>query len=295
MTQELEQLMQRLSMAEQEITRAHAEIKALREQRTRREQVRAIASGAVVVAAAVTVTAFWSPTTLAQGAARPLTVKAPFTVVDAGNKPILSVIAGGHRGVYLSRSDGQPIVQFWDEYANIRGPLVVTDNAEKAIMAIQDSTTTTVKDATGGEKPVTTSRGLHLFNGKGDAIARVAERDGDGYVSVRQGGQGAGLGGVQGVLTADKNGTYLALAGQGKKINVKLSSAEGGLEFFNDSGATRAELNRAHLWLGSEGGDGIVEAGALPDGRGVVRAGPRMGGPLGPGTLALPFAIMGHK
>lgn len=74
-----------------------------------------------------------------------------------------------------------------------------------------------------------------------------------------------------------------------------LGTQEGGLDFFDDAGVTRAELNRTRLWLGDKAGEGMVEAGVLPDGRGVVRAGPRMGGPLGPGTLNLPFAIMGHK
>jgi hypothetical protein len=292
-TMDIERLTRRLQLSEQEIARAHVEIEVIRRQCRRHGRVRALASAATVAGAFAAASLLSSATTEAQAVGH--TVKAPFTVVDAANKPILSVIAAGHRGAYLSRSDGHPYIQLWDEYASITGPLAVTDNAEKPILVVQDSTTTTVKDATGADKPVTTSRGLHLFNGKGDAIARVAERDGDGYVSVRQGGQGSGLGGVQGVLTADKSGSYLGLVGQGKKLNVKLSTAEGGLELFSDSGATRAELNRAHLWLGNEGGDGIVEAGTLPDGRGVVRAGPRMGGALGPGTLNLPFAIMGHK
>lgn len=292
-TMDLERLTRRLQLAEQEIARAHVEIDVIRRQCRRHGRVRALATAAVITGALATAGLISSATTEAQAVGH--TVKAPFTVVDAANKPILSVIADGHRGVYLSRSDGHPFIQMWDEYVSITGPLAVTDNAEKPILVVQDSTTTNVKNATGADKPVTTSRGLHLFNGKGDAIARVADRDGDGYVSVRQGGQGPGLGGVQGVLTADKGGTYLALAGVGKKVNVSLSSQDQGLQFFNDAGVTRAELNRAHLWLGNEGGDGIIEAGTLPDGRGVVRAGPQMGGALGPGTLNLPFAIMGHK
>jgi hypothetical protein len=290
-----EGLVRRLADAEREIARAHADIKVLRQQRASRGQLRAIASTAVIAAAAVAASVSWSTATQAQAAARPLTVKAPFTVVDAANKPILSVIASNRRGMYLTRSDGAAIVQLWEEYASLRGPFAVTDNADKPMITVQDSTATSVKDASGAEKPLNINRGLQLFNDKGDAVARMAVKDQDGYVAVRQGGQGPGLGGVQAVLTADKTGTYLALAGVGKKINVKLGSQDEGLEFFSDAGKTRAELNRSHLWLGDEGGEGMVEAGTLPDGRGVVRAGPRMGGPLGPGTLNLPFAIMGHK
>ena len=57
---------------------------------------------------------------------------------------------------------------------------------------------------------------------------------------------------------------------------------------------TRVQLNRSHLLMGNDGGDLIIIR--LPDGRGVVRAGPDTRGVLGPGALNLPFAIMGrHK
>jgi hypothetical protein len=290
---ELQQLARRLSIAEHEIALAHAEIKALREQRTRRGQVGAIASGVVVVAAAVTASALWSTTTQAQTAARPLTVKAPFTVVDAGNKPILSVIADGHRGVYLSRSDGVPIVQFLDEYASIRGPLAVTDNADKPIVTVQDSTVTNVKDATGAEKPVTTNRGLGVLDAKGETVARVAVVDDvGGYVMVQDGPQKIG----RAVMLMTKEGSQISMAGSTGKVTTDVSSKTG-VTLYNVAGATVAEFGgggvAGRMWLGNEGGKGVVEAGLLPDGLGVVRVGPRLGGPLG--GLVLPFAIVGRR
>ena len=293
-TQELEQLTRRLAIAEHEIARAHADIKALREQHTRRRRAGAIASGIVVVAAAVSASASWSTTmqAQAQAAARPLTVKAPFTVVDAANKPILSVVAGGHRGVYLTRSDGAAIVQFWDEYASIRGPLAVTDNADKAIVTVQDSTTTSAKDASGAEKQVTTNRGLGVFNGRGNTVARVAVRDDDGYVMVQDSTGKVG----KAVMMTTRDGSQISMAGSEGKVTTDLSSKTG-VTIYNKTGTTVAEFGgggvAGRMWLGNEGGNGAVEAGLLPDGLGVVRVGPRMGGPLG--GLVLPFAIVGRK
>lgn len=214
-TMDIERLTRRLQLAEQEIARAHVEIDVIRRQCRRHGRTRALASAAAAAGAFAAASLISSATTQAQAVGH--TVKAPFTVVDAANKPILSVIDGGHRGMYLARSDGATTLQLWDEYASIRGPLAVTNNADKAMITVQDSTTTMVKDAKGADKPQVTNRGLHLFNGKGDAVARMAVKDEDGYVAVRQRGQGAGTGGVQAVLTADKEGTYLALAGAGKK------------------------------------------------------------------------------
>jgi hypothetical protein len=108
MTPELEQMTRRLSVAEQEIARAHADIRALREQCIRYGPVRAIVS-AVVIVAAVSVTALWSATTQAQGPGQPSTVKAPFIVVDAAGRPIMKVEDSnniGFRGVNVYGPQG---------------------------------------------------------------------------------------------------------------------------------------------------------------------------------------------
>lgn len=288
---EREQLTRRLLLAEHELTKVCTEVGALRRQCRRNG---AIASGVGLVAVFATINAWSSATAGAQGSG-PLTVKAPFLVVDTSNKPIFSVTDDTHRGVEIKQKDSRAFVQLWDEGASIRGPLAVTDSAEKAIVIVQDLTVTQAKDVKGVGQAVTSNRGLHVFNAKGDTVARLAVAGADGYVSARQGGQGSGLGGVQGALYVDKTGVHLGLTGTGNTQTVRLSGDAAGLQFFNVSGAALAELNRTHLWLGDAAGNGVVEAGILPDGRGVVRTGPRSGGPLGPGTLSLPFAIVGHK
>ena len=139
------------------------------------------------------------------------------------------------------------------------------------------------------------NRGVRVFNGKGDIVVRLGARNDDGYVAALQKGNGTALGGVNAVLFADNDGTHLGLSANNKKVAVHLARAEDGLLFFDEAGTARARLNKANLVLANKAGDDVVNAGTLPDGRGVVRTGPRNGGSLGMGAMNLPFAIMGHK
>jgi hypothetical protein len=289
----LTNLEQRLALAEHEVRTTRAQVRELQQQAQRRMH-RGRRDGLLGLVALVLVfSVAQALQTEAQGSGQ--TVRAPFTVVDAANKPIFSVIDGAHRGVEMKRSDGKAFVQLWDEGASIRGPLAVTDNAEKAIAIVQDSSVTTVKDAKGVEQAVTSNRGLHVFNPKGDVVARVAVIEEDGYVSARKGGQGTSVGGIQGVLSVDQGYSFLGLAGTAAKFNVRLKSDVSGLQFRDDAGIVLSEINRTHMWFGDGAGNGVVEAGMLPDKRGVVRVGPRMGGPQGPGQLGFPYQIVGRK
>ena len=291
---DLEQLTRRLMTAEQEIARAHAEIAVVRRQCTRLGRTRVLASVGVAIAGVGIAGLLSTASTAAQGSAQRLTVKAPFTVVDAGNKPLLVVEDGGRRGLSVIGTDGSAFSSLFDEQTVMRAPLVMLDTAGKPIVTVHNSATSQIKDAKGETKEVTSNRGLDVFNEKGDVVARVAVRDGSGYVSARQGGQGTAPGGVQALLNADADGTGLYLMGNDKQRTALQSTADG-LRFFDEAGTPRAQMTRSNVWLGNKAGDGVVEAGTLPDGRGVVRTGPRNGGPLGMGTLNLPWAITGHK
>lgn len=289
----LAELERRLAVVEDEVQATRAQFRELQRQNGRRVIRRRREGLAGLVALVLVFSVARAPETEAQWSGE--TVKAPFTVVDAANRPIFTVTDGAHRGFQMKRTDGKPFAQMWDEGASIRGPLVVTDNGEKAIAVVQESSVTGAKDAQGADQVVTSNRGLHVFNGKGDAVARVAVSDMDGYVSARQGGQGNALGGVQGVLYANKEGSHIALAGVGKKTNVQLRSDDAGLMFSNDAGTVLSEINKTHVWLGDDAGNGVVEAGMLPDKRGIVRVGPRFGGPMGPGQLGFSYQIVGRK
>jgi hypothetical protein len=328
---DLEQLTRRLVMAEQEITRAHAEIDVIRRKCQRLGRMRALASVALLVAGVGLAGVMSSATTQAQGPARPMTVRAPFVVVDGAGKKVAEITDGALRGLVISNAGQQPIltagvdaqggllivrdktasygvgIQFQDGEpeivargsdnkrflelaragANIRGPFNVTDNAEKVIVTVQDATASVAK---GNGTAVTMPRGLHVLNAKAQVVARVAaDKDGRGYVLVKD----ASEKGASAIMLVDKNGSGVAMSNANGKVVTDVSSKDG-LVLFNDAGDTLTELNKTHLWLGADG-VGLIEAGVLPDGRGVVRAGPRTGGPLGMGTLSLPYAIVGHK
>jgi hypothetical protein len=292
---DLEQLTQRLLTAEREIVRAHLEIDAVRERCKVLGRRRILASVGVAVAGMTIAGLMSSGSLAAQGGAQTLTVKAPFTVVDSANKPLLVVADGGRRGLSVIGTDGNTFSGIFDDQTVVRAPLLVLDTAGQPIAAVQNSTTSQIKDAKGEKKEIAVNRGIHVFNDKGDAVARVAVLDGSGYLSARQSGQGKVTGGVQALLSATKDGTALWLVNNAKQKSVGIESNADGLQFFDDAGAVRAQITVSKIWLGNKAGDGVVEAGTLPDGRGVVRAGPRDGGPLGMGTLNLPWAITGHK
>jgi hypothetical protein len=288
----LTELEHRLALAEHEVRTTRAQVREL-QQHAQRRVVRGRRDGWLGLVALVLVfSVAQALQTDAQWSGQ--TVKAPFTVLDAANRTIFSVTDGVHRGVEIRRTDGKAFVQLWDEGASIRGPLAVTDNAEKAIAIVQDSSVTTVKDVKGVEQAVTSSRGLHILNAKGDTAVRAAViATGDGYVSARKAGQGTGLGGIQAVVYSDQGGSHIKLSGMGGKFNAQLSTDEHGLMFVDDAGVALAEINRTHFWLGDGAGNSMVEAGMLPDKRGVVRVGPRAGGPQGPSGPA--SMLVGRK
>jgi hypothetical protein len=282
MTTQLDDLMQRLARAEHDIA-------ALR---LRHRRTRAIAS---MFALATVLVAFagWSTATPQAQASGPSTVKAPFTVVSSENKAILVV---RDTGVSVLRSDGAPIAVLQEAFVNLRAPVQVIDNASKPIVIAADLTESTSKDAKGVDQTITMPRGLNVFNGKAEPVARVAVYEGDGYVTARKGGQGTKtVGGVQGGIVAGKNGMTLLLNDLEGKTTVSMSSSESGLQFLNPAGTVLTEVNRTHFWMGNAAGAGIVEAGALPDGRGRVTVGPRFGGPQGNGQLTFPYMILGRK
>jgi hypothetical protein len=176
---DLERLTRRLLTAELEIARAHAEIAVVRQQCQRLKRARILAGISVTVAATAIAGLLSTASTAAQGGGQKLTVKAPFTVVDSQNKPIL-VVDEGRRGLSVLGTDGNTFSGLFDEQTVLRAPLVVLDTANHPIVAVQNSSTSQVKDEKGEKKDVTANRGLHVFNDNGDAVARVAAEHGHG-------------------------------------------------------------------------------------------------------------------
>ena len=335
---DLEQLTRRVAAAEQEIARARAEIATVRQHCQRLRRSRLFASAGIAIAG-VTIAGLMSSRSMsAQGGAPGMTVKAPFTVVDDKNIPVLTVRSGSelrgfavwnaaHQSVIevgtaqageaemvvrsrdrkqgaflrmkfdepeleLRNSDNKSFVHLQRSGAALQAPLTVADPDDHPIAIVQDGPATT---AAASPKPGALPRGVHVMNDKGTVVARAAaDKDGNGFLIAREAtGKGAAV-----AMLAGAGGGQLTVAGADGKVTADLASKTG-LNIYNDSAAAVVEISghtgSGRLWLGNLSGTGIVEAGMIPDGRGVIRAGPRMGGPLGEGQLALPFAIMGRK
>ena len=250
---DMTQLMRRLSLAEQEIAGARAEIGMLREQCHRLRSIRTITGSFGLVAVVAMLGALWSVTTQASAVSPPMTVRAPFIVVDDANNTIMTVV---------------------------------------------DASTTKSKDKDGKETERSHPRGVHVMNGWGEDVARMGVEAGpgkNGYLALRQGGAGLTHGGSTMVFLADKEGTHVYLGGTDGKTRVSLTS-DVGLNLVDDAGIVRVTLDAKKLWLANPAGKLIVEAGMLPDGRGVVRAGPDLGGPLGAGgQMGYPYALVGRR
>ena len=138
-------------------------------------------------------------------------------------------------------------------------------------------------------------RGLFIYNDKGEVSARSAvDKNGNGFFAA------TGTDGSEGLLALKAQGTgaELILTGPHKAIGAELTAADAaGLYLYSPSGVPFAELNSnphgGRFWLGDTGGVGMIEAGVSDGGRGLLRAGPRYGGPIE--MSGLPFAILGKK
>ena len=109
---DLEQLTQRVISSEREIAKLTEDVARLQRavRRTRRRS--ALASAGVLLVAAGTLANLSSARMQAQAAAQPLTVKAPFTVVDSANQPILTVNSGKDlRGIALFGANRQSVLE----------------------------------------------------------------------------------------------------------------------------------------------------------------------------------------
>jgi len=95
--------------------------------------------------------------------------------------------------------------------------------------------------------------------------------------------------------------SYVRLNKSNNAIHLNVDGNDGGaIHLFNTAGNAAASLQSTRsgygkLSLGNVSGDTMVEAGVTTDGLGIVRAGPRIGGPATNNLTGLPFAIVGKK
>jgi hypothetical protein len=207
----------------------------------------------------------------------------------SGNVSGLQTDDEGNPFLSLKSNDNNLFSAVSKQGAFIRGPLDIVDSNSKSILKVQDKGGVTDKD---GQPTGATNRGLILASSTGNPAAQIYI-DGDGNGRVKVHGKG---GAVAGLMTTG-DGSLLALTDLSGKVTADVSSRVG-FATYNASGQRLTEMGATEtasygrLWLGNASGEGIVEAGMLPDGKGTVRAGPAFG--ARPSSMELPDRIVGH-
>jgi hypothetical protein len=140
-----------------------------------------------------------------------------------------------------------------------------------------------------GQQHNTEMRGLQVFLNRGSAAAEVLSINADagGMVKVYD-----GKGRAQATMLGFDDGGRVLVGDANSDAHVEMHGEKGVLVYNKTNAiAVLGGQESGLLELSNPGGQAVVQAGMLPDGRGIVRGGPVMGGMVGiPG---LPWAIMG--
>ena len=162
----------------------------------------------------------------------------------------------------------------------VRAPFVVVDAAGKTLFRVdmapgRNRARMIIGDLLGARVEMgpnnSNAAGLGLFDASNTLRGSMIADDTDSRLSLRTGKTGGAI------LRGDSIGGRMTLFNNSESGVVDLAVGPGGSGSFQ---------------LGDSAGASVVEAGVV-NGRGIVRAGPRYGGPLG-GGLMLPYAIMGR-
>ena len=201
----------------------------------------------------------------------------------------------------------------FDEEGN--GMLQVKGNDNKLILDVKRDATTIKGDARfvgQDEHPTATisasgiSRRIVVFNASGGVAANLTGGDRSGILAIRSGinMMGGNYDSTKAKPFAPEPSVLLyindrnsgAISVRGPNTGRVLEADEGGYYAFGSKGG---DLAIAHLGgqetgrleLANPGGDNVVEAGMTKEGRGIVRTGPYVGGPVG--LTGLPSVIVG--
>jgi hypothetical protein len=166
-------------------------------------------------------------------------------------------------------------------------PFIVVDHAGREIARITEG-------GEAGSNGLPMSRGLYVVNGRGQIASHLgATDDGSGRIYVRKDDQPIV------VMGAKKDGGGQIQVGAPGKVVVQITTtpAGGALNVFNLKGEAVSWLEttdggNARFVIGRAGAI-FVEAGVLENGRGMVVAGPQVGG--APAGLVTPNMLIGRK
>ena len=193
-------------------------------------------------------------------------------------------------GAMSVRMNDRPVGTLFADVDNTY--LSLRDSGNSMIALVGQETHDDV-DASGQPKTVQ-MRGLTVYNHESNP-ALVVEEDADANGRVKVFAKD-GKGAASAIFAATGDGGTIVLGDHDGAPRVNVNGTNG-LQLLGGAGGrmTIAHLHgqfNGSLELATADGQNVVEAGALSDGRGIVRAGPAYGGPIGiPG---LPPAIEGH-
>jgi hypothetical protein len=223
-------------------------------------------------------------TSEAQGPAKPHVVKAPFHVLDKAGKVILAVEENidGYRGLFVQNRNGRDVV------------VVAEGKKGNGVVETKDTANVTTT-LLGGKGGLAIWKGDIIFSDENEKLRaefarggiKVYDKDGVkavarfgadpegqfGTVAVGKAGQ------VYAAMVAGKDSGQVVVRGADEKNIAELG--EKGVVVFNKAGTAVGRLGlppsgkeSGYLVVANSGGDAMVEAGVLPEGRGVVRAYP---------------------
>ncbi len=210
-----------------------------------------------------------------------------FSSYDDQGKSVAMMASSANRGTLVLGGQGKDVGIALGTAVDGSGGIELFDGAKNMTAVLYGSPGA---NAVSGAKP---DRGLTIFNQDGQkAVESFVDAGGRGNfrASDANGHYSAAL-----MATSDLGGRVF-LADVSGKVRMDLGSR--GFSAFNPAGQSVVELgsnqsgSSGRMWIGNAAGDGLIEAGMLPDGKGIVRVGPMVGGP--PPGLVLPDRIVGH-
>lgn len=206
----------------------------------------------------------------------------------------------------------------------ISAPLIVSPKDLPALRVEPDLVTATgalhVRASKGGNRTSLAPTSLSVHGADGTSVAAMLGLDPSGkgrlVVGAPAGPRGVigqpAEGGISfalfdapgtayriGMVAAPQSSSELRMFSGKRQAELSVTPAGGSLHLFNDGGYAAASVDmtpagNGKISLGNPAGDSIVEAGLSTDGVGVVRVGPRMGGPSGTAS-GPPRQLVGRK
>jgi hypothetical protein len=210
----------------------------------------------------------------------------------------------GNGTLVVSDMAGKPIVKAQEKGTDPRGLLVLNSQGQIAaqstvrlsgaglVMALSESgkaSASITAEANGGS--------VQVMNPTGVGVGALLAREGGGRIALTGPAGGKTAVGLSVEASGGKVRVYPQAGGSAQAELTAEATGGGAVTVYTTDGEAVGMLQAMSTGAGrleiDEGKQIFVEAGVLPSGVGIVRAGPQIGGP--PVGLAIPNAIMGKS